>query len=461
VSQEYGANLYDFKTYGALTNFIINNSIIEQSSGVFPGSGNLNTNPQFIDTANANLYVQPTSPAIDAGNNISYSGNLNTDTALNGVLRLIGSNVDIGAYEYTSLLISQGVPGTCVSYSPVLIDNTNNNVWVPLTDTNGNIVAELKANGNNLGVVNYSLYVHNGQVREDGSGRLYLNRNITITPQTQPTTPVDIRLYLTNFEFEALKNAFNSQGQPSGVNTINDVGFLKNSNDICGAVIPGTATNISATGQAFANGYFIAASIPSFSSFFFSNSTFSSLPLTFVEFNVKPINNAVLLDWKTSNEVNTNKFIIERSENQTNFITIGTQMAAGNAVSHQYSFTDMNIASIKAPIIYYRLKQVDLDGKIVYSKTINVSLKTKNEPLFTLKQNPVNNHIDLSLNLPTQQNLDWIITDNNGRVLKNGNIKASAGNLNISIPVGSLVSGVYYLSLQGATFSQCTKFIKQ
>ena len=139
--------------------------------------------------------------------------------------------------------VSPGSPGSCQSYAPVIIDKDNSNKWVPVVDANGLAIAEIKANGNNLGVVDASVYVNNTDVREDGHSRLYLDRNITITPQFQPSTPVDVRLYIRNEELTALKTAVNSNGDDAGITTITDLGVFK-SNDGCNNSLKKQATQL-------------------------------------------------------------------------------------------------------------------------------------------------------------------------------------------------------------------------
>ena len=96
-------------------------------------------------------------------------------------------------------------------------------------------MAEINANGNNLGTVTSSFYKNSGVLRNVG-GITYLDRNLTITPQFQPTLPagsplVKIRLYISKAEFDAL------DADPlSGVTSINDLKILKN-NDPCSATI--------------------------------------------------------------------------------------------------------------------------------------------------------------------------------------------------------------------------------
>lgn len=82
---------------------------------------------------------------------------------------------------------------------------------------------------------------------------------------------------------------------------------------------------------------------------------------------IKRINN---LYWETASELNNDKFIIEISTNLKTWTIIGEIEGAGNSSSEiQYSFTDN---SPIGQISYYRLKQVDFDGKVKYSEIVSV-----------------------------------------------------------------------------------------
>ncbi|MBA2744801.1 MAG: PQQ-dependent sugar dehydrogenase, partial [Flavisolibacter sp.] len=171
----------------------------------------------------------------------------------------------------TSIPIAAGNNNSCATSTTVVINTDNNNLWVPITGPDGNIVAEIKANGNNLDTVITSFYYNSGALREDGYRRLLLDRNISITPKVQPSTPVSIRLYITNAEFASIVGANNSVGQTSGVSTINNIRMLKN-NDGCGASLSSTTTAITPTyAEAHGTGgYVMHANITSFSSFYFT-----------------------------------------------------------------------------------------------------------------------------------------------------------------------------------------------
>lgn len=94
------------------------------------------------------------------------------------------------------------------------------------------------------------------------------------------------------------------------------------------------------------------------------------LPVTLALFTAKTIDAGVRLDWITETEINNSHFEIERSKDGKTFKTIGAVDGAGNSrVRQTYTFLD------KLPYegaSYYRLKQVDFDGKFDYSPTVIV-----------------------------------------------------------------------------------------
>lgn len=83
------------------------------------------------------------------------------------------------------------------------------------------------------------------------------------------------------------------------------------------------------------------------------------LPLQLVSFTAVKYGRSAKLQWTTSSEINTDKFIVERSVNNS-FTQIGVVAAAGTSTTQrQYTFTD---AAPAAGINYYRLRSKDLDG---------------------------------------------------------------------------------------------------
>jgi parallel beta-helix repeat protein len=77
--------------------------------GGFTGTGNINADPRFVDTAEGDLELQPGSPAINTGSNAALPGGDTTDLA--GNPRIFGGTVDMGAYESEGALSVQGTAG--------------------------------------------------------------------------------------------------------------------------------------------------------------------------------------------------------------------------------------------------------------------------------------------------------------------------------------------------------------
>jgi hypothetical protein len=92
------------------------------------------------------------------------------------------------------------------------------------------------------------------------------------------------------------------------------------------------------------------------------------LPVTWLYFTGNKKNDKdALLKWATGSEINTKNFVLERSFNGNTFTATGMVNAAGNSsITTNYSFTDSNALKLPTNVLYYRLKQVDRDGRASY-----------------------------------------------------------------------------------------------
>ncbi|HKO81034.1 MAG TPA: PQQ-dependent sugar dehydrogenase [Chitinophagaceae bacterium] len=354
----------------------------------------------------------------------------------------------------TAIDVTPGVLNNCVTGTTITIDNTNNNLWVPITGPDGNIMAEIKANSNNLGTVTSSFYTSSGTLRQR-TGKRYLDRNITITPATQPSSPVSIRLYLTKAEFDAL------DAEPSsGITSIADLKILKNA-DACGAAIAASTQLIN---PVFAeahgtNGYVLQANINSFSSFYFSSNAIT-LPMELVYFKGSLQNNSTLLQWETNNENNSSHFVVERSIDGRNFETIGTVTAGGTTTTAiQYSHIDNDAAHLSSLIIYYRLKMVDIDDKFKYSAVVTIYLPDITNRI-VISPNPAKDETKVMITSTLSGEVQWKLTDNNGRIVMQNTFYIRKGSNNLAINIGNLPGGLYYLNIAGAGIDQNVKLQK-
>jgi hypothetical protein len=105
-------------------------------------------------------------------------------------------------------------------------------------------------------------------------------------------------------------------------------------------------------------------------------STSVVLPVTFTDFSVTQKGCTAVLNWSTAMEKNNDYFMVERSADGRTFKEIGRQDAKGNSdVSQHYAYTD------NAPLQgtnFYRIAQVDLDGKRSTTEIVNAYFSCEN-----------------------------------------------------------------------------------
>jgi N-acetylmuramoyl-L-alanine amidase len=162
-----------------------------------------------------------------------------------------------------------------------------------------------------------------------------------------------------------------------------------------------------------------------------------------------------IIKWKTVAEINTQYMIIERSENGILFTEISNKfLPKGNAITGaEYFFTDNSILQNG----FYRIKVVDIDGKISYSNKILLKAP-QNEKLFLVINNPATNEIKISL----QKNTDAQIRLSNslGQTLYEKNIKSTTAFVH-SINVNNYAKGIYLLTVFNKTTRQVEKIVIQ
>jgi uncharacterized repeat protein (TIGR03803 family) len=303
------------------------------------------------------------------------------------------SNLPVNHNGLTVLpaFIANGTPGSCESYPTVVIDATNTNKWVPILNAAGDVVAEIKANGNILGTVTASTYINNGAVREDALRQLYLDRNITINTQNPVTgSNVDIRLYIKTAEYLALKNATNSSGLPSGISAINDIAIVKNAQG-CSAAMASGSTRLVTASSLYEYGYVLSASINSFSTFFFAKNSFATLPVRLLSFAAVQCSNNICLSWSVENEERFERYEVEKMISANTFSKIAETPSQGATGLRNYSTVD------RQPINgdnFYRLKMIDIDGTFRYSNVVRVKM---NSPIkISMQPNPASNVVVVS-----------------------------------------------------------------
>lgn len=101
------------------------------------------------------------------------------------------------------------------------------------------------------------------------------------------------------------------------------------------------------------------------------------LPVVLTSFTVaaQPGSAGTTLTWATASEVNSARFEVQRSSTGSSFTALGSVAAHGSSsVSHTYTWLDASLPA-GATTLYYRLRQVDVDGSSTYSPVRSVRLE--------------------------------------------------------------------------------------
>jgi hypothetical protein len=186
--------------------------------------------------------------------------------------------------------------------------------------------------------------------------------------------------------------------------------------------------------------------------------TFSStlLPLSLLSFTANLVNAQTQLQWVTAQEVNTSYFDIERASTGSSFTKLLSVQSHDNAASENtYQAID---PSPLTGMDYYRLKEVDLDGKYTYSPVVFV--KVTEGLSCTVYPNPAHDKVFISIECKDSKPVTMNLFDITGKMLTERQGQVTAGASLFSLDIQSFASGTYFLHFTGLDLP-IVKIIKQ
>ncbi len=181
-----------------------------------------------------------------------------------------------------------------------------------------------------------------------------------------------------------------------------------------------------------------------FSDYSLSNSgTQGNLPVTFLNFDGKLIDNEAQLTWSSATEINNKGFEVQRSSDGQVFTDLKFVPGKGNsAIINTYAYTDIKVSG---GFNYYRLKQVDFDGSFKYSSIIRLDYEHFD---WTIFGNPVSSNSWIQLQVAETSNIVFQIFTINGKLIKTINKgTVSQGTYSIPLNLGDVPSGAYIVKL--------------
>ena len=163
------------------------------------------------------------------------------------------------------------------------------------------------------------------------------------------------------------------------------------------------------------------------------------------------------VEWNVANQLNIQKYEVERSADGNSFGTLGTVTATLGNVNAGYRFTDLD------PIIgnnVFRIRSIGSAGEIKYSNMVNVKIE-KQQPAITIYPNPVINHnIGLQLTGMKKGNYQLRLLNTMGQVIFTYALLHNGTNATQTLKVGKNISSGYYsLEVVNADGSKVVKAV--
>ncbi len=179
-------------------------------------------------------------------------------------------------------------------------------------------------------------------------------------------------------------------------------------------------------------------------------SPFNLLPVKLISFTARAEDRQIRLEWLIGEEVNIDRYILERSTDGRRFTPVLSRNAANTPGVHRYTAVDDNAV---AGWYYYRLKLVGQRDKTRYSPIVKAWLGSNTA--FLVYPNPAKDEIKIVL--PASSNSEIEIVNSSGQVVKR--VKTNQDSLTINI--GPLNAGMYFISVRNDRQAIVQRFVKQ
>ncbi|WP_128543446.1 T9SS type A sorting domain-containing protein [Larkinella soli] len=186
----------------------------------------------------------------------------------------------------------------------------------------------------------------------------------------------------------------------------------------------------------------------------------AALPVKLVSFRAVARPQGVQLNWQTVAKENHAGFVIERSRIAIDYAAISDLLLHSfgqEGPYKQYRYEDREALE---GTFYYRLRQIDRDGKTTFSRPVSVTMLEK-EGRITLSPNPTTRIADLHFESIEEGLIDLTITDVNGKVRWNQSRYKPAGTFDMALNISTLPPGLYFIGVQMGRHLNILKMVKK
>jgi hypothetical protein len=361
---------------------------------------------------------------------------------------------DISIHEKSNVAVSPPV-------TKISLPSVSGNNWVAFKITAQQpgvpyILAEINPNGQDLGKVDIELFPNTAAKVRNNSSQYYLDRNFVIHPANPAKGNVGVRLYFTDAEADSLINASGCTtcAKPADAYELGITkysGTFAEENGTLDDDVKGFFQSITPANTAIiphGDGYYAEFTVNSFSEFWLSTGGADNMEPVLVNlFSFEAIRQSgkAILSFKTENEINVARFIVERSADGRNFIALDSITPSGG----DYNFTD---AQPLPGVNYYRVKTEERNGVVTNSVLKKLDFGNNGDDI-TVFPNPVVNEtvfISASTNCSSA-----VLYNASGRLVKSFTLQ---GTFN-TITTSGISKGIYLLKIISANSIHTEKIL--
>ena len=173
---------------------------------------------------------------------------------------------------------------------------------------------------------------------------------------------------------------------------------------------------------------------------------FFILPVKYISFEAISNDKKVDLNWQTDNEVNNSHFEVERSFDGNYFSTINVlnEPLTTSSTTRKYTISDNATAFDGKEIVYYRIKQIDVNGKYIYSKTAMVRLSANKGIIMQVSPNPFTENLTVNFTSIDKGTAIIKMRSLTGQTVLTKNVMINKGDNRVQIgSLGKLAKGMY------------------
>lgn len=172
-------------------------------------------------------------------------------------------------------------------------------------------------------------------------------------------------------------------------------------------------------------------------------SSSDGLPALLMGFSGSISSNSVVLSWIMENETNSKCFVIERSGNNYDFDSIGVVLGLNNMHESDYNYSDTRSLNGNN---YYRIRLVNRDGGIKYSKVVSLN-NVNTAGKLQVFPNPASAVVNYTLSSPASDQVTVEVYNLAGVIVMSRQQQLSAGINQQTLAISTLKSGNYFLKV--------------